>query len=56
MSTALAPGPQVTKPPSLRLVLPVSAERDYLEYVRMGGRHDIAVWWERYKDYYQQEV
>lgn len=40
--------------PDLRLVLPVSAERDYVEYRRVGGRHDIAVWWERYKDNYQQ--
>lgn len=40
--------------PAEILLIPKAAQRDYVEYVRMGGRHDIAVWWERYKDNYQQ--
>ena len=37
-------------------LLPEAAQADYREYLRQGGRYDVAVWWERYKDYYPQET
>lgn len=35
-------------------LLPSAAQADYREYLRQGGRYDVAVWWERYKDYYRE--
>lgn len=35
--------------------LPAAALADYAEYCRMGGRFELRVWWERYKDDYAAE-
>jgi hypothetical protein len=34
-------------------VLPDGAINDYTEYRRQGGRFDLWVWWNRYKDNYK---
>lgn len=37
-------------------MLPTAALDDFAEYRRQGGRFELSVWWDRYKDDYVRRV